>query len=1078
MAKGAHEGLRTRLSAIVVFVVATVMLPFVLVAAAYLEGRARDDAQTQLVAFSTLVRDLVATQHSLVDNAVSRLADAMALHFSGTYALDPAGRLRREGQPAEVIAADLYRFGEDSAGSVAAIAQRRGTGYRVLASTLWGERSGEVALPLPAAALAALDDGRRWRGQLELDGRRYLLETLPTRNASGTTVGLLLVGVDLAREFQRLRDRLRQFAIGDSGYVFVLDASPGPGYGRFVVHPAQEGGNPLEDSDDADRSVVAEMLARGEGIIAYPWRNAVRGEQASRRKLAAFASFPELGWVIGASSYEDEFGRGAMVLRQVMLGAAATITLTLVVALHFAIGGMVIAPMLRLQRTLRTLSRGNETLVHSASEAELVSGICRVLVDTGGFRLATIELRSDDSASVVLVAEDGAADIFRTTLAAFGGQGLAPAVQAVGERRVVRLGDLADAEPALRAAAMQAGCRALIAYPLSDGARTLGALTIGAAHAGALDQAGVALLKELAEDLAFGIVSQRTAQARHQAEGALRLRERAIEASSDGVLIFALDGGRAVVRDANPAAERILGLPRGALIGSGPAALGVFAGAALGELEAALASGRESLVQADGRRSDGVPFWCECALAPVTAVDGSHVVCVIKDVTERTQYLHQLEHQAKYDGLTGLPNRHLLDDRLTQAIVAARRHQRLLGVAFLDLDHFKLVNDNIGHRLGDLLLGEVARRLTAVLRDGDTAARQGGDEFVVLLADLDDEGDAFRVLNRVQTALAEPVRIDGRVFFVTCSIGVSLYPRDGGDGDTLLKHADIAMYRAKAAGRDAIRFFTAEMNAQLRDRVQLEAALRTAPERGELHVAYQPQVDGSSGRVIGAEALLRWSHPELGAISPTRFIPLAEEIGLIVPIGEWVLRTACRQALAWQAADRPFRIAVNVSARQFRSPDLPARVAEILEETGLPAAVLELELTESMLMGDAEQAEAMLHRLKQIGVAIALDDFGTGYSSFAYLQRFPIDTLKIDQSFVRSMASGARTEAIVAAIIAMAHNLDMRVIAEGVETPLQQRQLFEFGCDEMQGYLFGRPVGAEDFGRGPAMLVDDDAATP
>lgn len=1060
MAKAVHEGLRTRLSAIVVVVVAAVMLPFVLSAAAYLERQSRGEAQAQLVAFGTLVRDLVATQHDALESAVSRLADVLALHFHGSYAPGPGVTgLRQDGRSVEQMAADLYRFGDDVAGSVAAIAARGPTGYRLLASTRWGEPGGEQLLPLPAEALALLDRGERWRGQAELQGVRYLLEAVPARDATGATVGLLMVGVDLAREFERLRHRLRDFTIGSSGYVFVLDAAPGPNYGRFIVHPAQEGANPLEDSDDASRSVIAEILARGDGVVAYSWRNAARGEQASRLKLAAFSSYPALDWVIGASSYEDEFGRGAALLRQMMLAAAAVMAVTLVAALYFAIGGMVISPMLRLQRTLRTLSRGNETLVHSTDEAELVAGICRVLVETGGFRLAMIELCGPDG-RLALAAADGAAVRFRAQLAEQGGEAEAPAVEALRERRTVRLGDAAEAPAVVRMAAERAGSRALIAYPLCDGVRTLGVLTIGAARADALDQGGVALLKELAEDLAFGIASQRTAQARREAEQALRLRERAIESASDGVLIFALgEGVSAVVRDVNPAAERMLGLPRAVLLGATPAAFGVFSAAVLAELEAALASGRENQLEADGQRADGSPFWCECALAPVEG--GRHVVCVIKDVTERMLYLRQLERQAKYDALTGLPNRYLLDDRLVQAIVAARRHQRSLGVAFIDLDHFKLVNDNIGHRLGDALLCEVAKRLAAMLRDGDTAARQGGDEFVVLLPDLEDEGDAFRVLSRVQAVLAEPLQVDGQTFFITCSIGVSLYPRDGGDGDTLMKHADIAMYRAKSAGRNAIRFFTAEMNEQLHDRLQLEAALRMAPERGELHVAYQPQVDGGSGQVVGVEALLRWTHPEMGAISPVRFIPLAEETGQIAELGDWVLRTACRQALAWQAAGHATRVAVNVSARQFRSPDLPARVAEILEETGLPPALLELELTESMLMGDAEQAEAMLHRLKQIGLAIALDDFGTGYSSFAYLQRFPIDTLKIDQSFVRSMVAGSRTESIVSAIIAMAHNLGMRVIAEGVETPLQQRQLFEFGCDEMQGYLFGRPVPAE-----------------
>ncbi|ANQ83651.1 diguanylate cyclase [Azoarcus olearius] len=1067
MARAVHEGLRTRLSAVVIVIVAAVILPFVLSAAAYLERQAQDEARAQLVAFGTLVRDLVATHHDSVESSVARVADAMALHFDGIYARRGT-RLLWQGEAVEGAGAELARFGDDVAGTIAGIALRSDAGFRSVLSTSGATLPAGRVVPLPADAVSALEAGRRWRGMLELAGARYLLELIPARDAAGATVGMYFVGVDLVREFARLRGRLREFTIGDSGYVFVLDATPGPTYGRFIVHPEQEGGNPLQDSDNAGRSVIAEMLERGDGVIAYGWRNPARGEIVSRPKLAAFASYPALGWVIGASSYEDEFGRGALVMRRAMLATAAVMALTLIVALYCAIGAMVVAPMLRLQRTLRTLSRGNETLVHSASEDELVRRICEVLVQVGDFRLACIAFDMPGQAPRI-VATHGGGDVFRAALARADASHLAPAVGAIAERRTVLVDDLGAVPPALRAAAEAAGCRALIAYPLCEGERVLGALTIGAARPGDLDQAGTALLKELAEDLAFGIATQRTAVARREAEVALRLRERAIESSSDGVLIFALGDDGPRIRDVNPAAERILGMARALLVDAPAPALTVFAPGALAELGVALVCGRETHLEVEGERADGSPFWCECALAPVRAAGDAHVVCVVKDVTERVLYLRELERQAKYDGLTGLPNRYLLDDRLEQAIVAARRHERLLGVAFIDLDHFKVVNDNVGHRQGDELLRQAASRLAAVLRDGDTAARQGGDEFVVLLPDLGDERDAFRILGRLQAALAEPFRLDDRSFFVTCSIGVSLYPRDGGDGDTLLKHADIAMYQAKAAGRNVVRFFTAEMNIQVRDRLQLEGALRSALENGELHLAFQPQVDGGSGQVIGAEALLRWQHPELGAVPPVRFIPLAEETGLIGPIGEWVLRAACRQARQWEQAGRRLRIAVNVSARQFRSPDLPARIAEILDETGLPPALLELELTESMLMGDAEQAEEMLHRLKQLGVSLALDDFGTGYSSFAYLQRFPIDTLKIDQSFVRSMVAGVRGEAIVVAIIALAHSLGMRVIAEGVETPLQQRQLFEFGCDELQGYLFGRPVPAAEFphaGRG------------
>jgi diguanylate cyclase (GGDEF)-like protein/PAS domain S-box-containing protein len=630
----------------------------------------------------------------------------------------------------------------------------------------------------------------------------------------------------------------------------------------------------------------------------------------------------------------------------------------------------------------------------------------------------------------------------------------------------VLLADPTDAGKGLREAARSAGCGALIGFPLMDGERLLGVLCIGATTPADLDAAGVALLRELAEDLAFGIVSQRTAQARRLAEAALHLRERALESSSEGVFIAEVRGNEPRLIYANPAVERLTGQLGEALDGASLPALTCVEATGLAELRAALVGRRDTSLELTGQRADGSRFWCECSLAPVgeAGADGAgHVVGVLKDVTERIRYLQQIEHQAKYDALTGLPNRSLMGDRLVQAIHVAHRHGSALAVAFVDLDHFKLVNDNLGHSQGDLLLREVSQRIAGVLREGDTAARQGGDEFVVLLPDLVGEQDGYPVLRRVQQALAEPILIDGHSFYVTCSIGVSLYPRDGNDAETLLRNADMAMYRAKEAGRNAISFFTAEMDRQMQDRLEIEQELRQALERGELSLAYQPQVDVDSGRMCGAEALLRWQHPRLGNVAPLRFIPLAEELGLIGPIGEWVLREACAQAQRWRAAGLgDLRVAVNVSARQFRDPDLPGRVIAILAETGLPPRLLELELTESMLMGAVGRTEETLRRLKQIGVELALDDFGTGYSSFAYLRRFPIDTLKIDQSFVRGMETGANAESIVAAIIAMAHNLGMRVVAEGVETVEQQRQLYEHGCDQMQGYLLGRPVPASE----------------
>jgi len=431
---------------------------------------------------------------------------------------------------------------------------------------------------------------------------------------------------------------------------------------------------------------------------------------------------------------------------------------------------------------------------------------------------------------------------------------------------------------------------------------------------------------------------------------------------------------------------------------------------------------------------------------------------------ERKHYQEQIEHQANYDPVTGLPNRNLLHDRLKQAM-AAQRRVHSVAVAFIDLDHFKFINDSLGHSAGDKLLHEVGQRLRMVLRDGDTVARLGGDEFVLVLNDQTHDDVIFHAMQRVTASLARPFAIDGKELYISCSAGISLYPQDGTDVETLLKNADAAMYRAKEHGRNNFQFYTSEMNCMLNERLALEQNLRRAIDKREFVLHYQPKVDLRSGAVVGAEALLRWQHPERGLLLPDLFIPLAEETGLILPIGEWVLREACAQNRAWQAEGlKPIMVSVNVSARQFRQEGLVATVAGILAETGMDAAHLEMELTESMIMHNTEAAVATLRQLTELGVRLSVDDFGTGYSSLSYLKNLPIDTLKIDQSFVRDIVAGKSDHRVLArAIISIGHSLDLKVVAEGVETAAQTEYLKKHECDEVQGYYFGRPVPADQF---------------
>ncbi len=434
----------------------------------------------------------------------------------------------------------------------------------------------------------------------------------------------------------------------------------------------------------------------------------------------------------------------------------------------------------------------------------------------------------------------------------------------------------------------------------------------------------------------------------------------------------------------------------------------------------------------------------------------------VSDITERKLSEQRLAQMAQFDTLTGLPNRLLLHDRLAQSLTQARRHDRKVGVLFVDLDRFKLVNDTLGHFAGDLLIADVARRLARCVRPGDTVGRISGDEFAVVLADLAHADDAALVAQKVLAAIAEPYHLAGSEAFTTASVGIAVYPGDGEDAEDLLRNADMAMYRAKESTRNAYCFFTAEMNLRAAERMQLNNDLRHAIERGEFVLHYQPKVELGSGALTGFEALLRWKHPTRGLVAPGHFVAALEESGLIVPVGEWVLREACAQIGRWQRAGIvPVPVAVNLSAKQFRRRDLDEVVSQVLAEAGVAPALLELEITESCLMEDPDQAVQLLNRLRDAGVRISVDDFGTGYSSLSYLTRLPLSALKIDRSFVRDAVTNPEAASIVRAVIDMAHNLRFTVVAEGVETPQQVAFLRQHACDQAQGYHFGRPALAE-----------------
>jgi diguanylate cyclase (GGDEF)-like protein len=434
----------------------------------------------------------------------------------------------------------------------------------------------------------------------------------------------------------------------------------------------------------------------------------------------------------------------------------------------------------------------------------------------------------------------------------------------------------------------------------------------------------------------------------------------------------------------------------------------------------------------------------------------SRIIGTIVDVTERKLAEARLAYLAHHDALTGLPNRTMLTERLEHSMAYAHRQGRFVAVLFLDLDRFKTINDTRGHAIGDELLRQVASRLRTVVRETDTVARAGGDEFIIVVGDVGDPASLLSVANAVHAAFATPFQLENDEAFVSASIGVSVYPRDGVDVDTLVKNADAALYQAKDRGRDSVQYFTADLVESASRRLALEADMRRALERNEFVLYYQPLVGLRSGQLLGFEALLRWQHPVLGLVMPEEFIPVAEESGFIVQLGEWVLRTACFQQKAWVDAGYYIeRVTVNISARQLQHRDLAEIVSKILAETGIARGALELELTETLLMNDIPNSVATLRALRRMGVAISIDDFGTGYSSLGYLKNFPIDSLKIDRTFVRDITTDRYDEAIAAAIVALARSLGMHVIAEGIETQAQLTQLLRLGCDEGQGFHFG-----------------------
>lgn len=727
----------------------------------------------------------------------------------------------------------------------------------------------------------------------------------------------------------------------------------------------------------------------------------------------------------------------------------------------------------RLTQLYAALSQCNQAIVRCKSEAELFPIICADAVKFGGMKLAWIGVMDASSGVIVPVSWSGeGADAIRDLVITTNTDtslGLGPSDRALLAGEPYWFQDFAN-DPNAQVCHNRArtyGWGAAASLPLHRRGQLAGLLTVYAGEAHAFDEAARSLLLEMAMDISFALDRFADEADRLHTQTSLRESEeryrKAFHTSPDAVNITRCSDG--MYLDVNQGFERLTGWMAAEVAGKTALELNIWRRAEDRErmVDSLRREGQCQNLEADFCRKDGSVLTGLMSATLVRLNDVDCVLSITRDITDKKWADARITQLAQFDQLTGLPNRSELQARFDFVLHLAQRSGDGLALMFLDLDHFKNVNDTLGHSMGDRLLVQVAKRLSAALRAGDTLSRMGGDEFILLLPSVTEES-ASQIALKLLAVMYEPFKMDDYELVSTLSIGIALYPYDGLDFETLSKNADTAMYRVKQASHNNFAFFTQEMQSHSARKLQLGNALHFALTRGELSLHYQPQLSLQDGHIVGAEALLRWQHPEMGSLSPAEFIPVAEDSGQILIIGEWVLRTAVTQLKRWiDDGMAPMVVAVNLSAVQFRHPNLLTMVTQILDEVGLPSQYLELELTEAMAMDNPLAAIALMNQLHERGIRLAIDDFGTGYSSLSYLKKFNVSKLKIDQSFVRDISDGPDDKAIVTAIINMAASLNLKTIAEGVESASQLAFLRLQGCDEVQGYYFSKPLPAPAF---------------